>query len=153
MQTLLTLLERAEAERDTALSALQAAQADAERQRVQARQLDDYRTETQHRWGAQSRQHNAIDLLQCYHGFMDRLAQASQQQERTCKRADSGVAHARELLAEKEVRAASVRKLIERRLADAQHIEQRRDQKRSDDAAQRATWERRTNARPGATLF
>ena len=153
MQTLLTLLAQAERERDAALSALQQAQAHAERQHAQARQLDAYRSETQQRWSARVGRQDPIDLLRCRQGFMDRLAQAAQQQQRTCASADGGVQRARAALAERELRVASVRKLIERRLAEANRVEQQRDQKRNDEAAQRAAWERRMNARPGATIF
>ena len=56
------------------------------------------------------------------------------------------MARAHEQLRRCEQRVAAVRKLIERRLAAQQRLAQRRDQKQTDEAAQRAAWARAISA-------
>ena len=46
------------------------------------------------------------------------------------------------MVREQELRVASVRKLIERRLAELRLAADRRDQKQTDDFASRAAWNR-----------
>ena len=79
-QSLTTLLEHAESERDAALNALRHTEAAAAAAQGQLDQLQEYRTQYQQRWSAQFRQAGSIELLQCYQGFAQRLAQAIAQQ-------------------------------------------------------------------------
>lgn len=140
LSALTTLLSQAEQARDAARQRLLDAER-AERQgTAQAEQLGDYRIETQNRWALQSGQAAAIEIMLCYRSFMDRLEQALTQQEQVCAQAERQVALARAALAESEMRVASVRKLIERRQQALQRVEQRLDQKRLDEAGQRAAW-------------
>ena len=142
MQTLQTLLGQAESARDTAQAALRAAIDGAERARAQLEQLQTYRGEYQQRWQTQFSRQAAIEIVQCYRGFMDRLEQAVAQQQRASEQADRQAVHARTQLAECELRVASVRKLIERRMHELQQRQRRIDQKRDDETAQRAAWQR-----------
>lgn len=146
LQSLRTLLEHAEGERDDANKALRDAEAMAARHEAQAGQLDDYRAQFQARWSAQFRQPTAPALLQCHHGFSQRLDQAISQQQAQCQQQAQRVARARDQLRQKEQRVAAVRKLIERRLAAQQRQADRRDQKQTDEAAQRAAWSRAVTA-------
>lgn len=148
LQSLRTLLEHAETERDTAASALRDAEAAAARHDAQAGQLGDYRNQFQTRWTAQFRQPTAPTLLQCHHGFSQRLDQAISQQQAQCRQQAQRVQRARDVLRHKEQRVAAVRKLMERRLAAQQQQADRRDQKQTDEAAQRAAWARAAMADP-----
>lgn len=141
LSSLQTLLGHAEGERDGARAALGAAEDALARQRAQADQLAAYRQEYRQRWSAQFAQAGAPALLQHYHAFSQRLDQAIDQQARQCLGGEQRVRQARALLVEREQRVAAVRKLIERRLQALQRETDRRDQKRSDEAAQRAAWQ------------
>ena len=142
MQTLQTLLGQAESARDAAQAALRIAVDAAERARAQLDQLQTYRGEYQQRWQAQFSRHAAIEIVQCYRSFMDRLEQAVAQQQRVSEQVERQAEHARTRLSECELRVASVRKLIERRLHELEQRQRRIDQKRDDEAAQRAAWQR-----------
>ncbi|MCB1995575.1 MAG: flagellar export protein FliJ [Burkholderiaceae bacterium] len=146
LQSLKTLLEHAEGERDAAQAALREAEALARRHADQASELQSYRAQFQARWTAQFRQPTVPALLQCHHGFSQRLDQAIAQQDAQCRQQGQRVARAHEQLRRCEQRVAAVRKLIERRLAAQQRLAQRRDQKQTDEAAQRAAWARAISA-------
>ncbi len=140
LHALQTLLAHAEKERDQALAALQRADEADARARAQADQLRQYRGEYHQRWGERFAQSGTVALLQCHHGFGQRLDQAIDQQQRSCQGTSQRVAQARALLLQREQRLAAVRKLIERRVETAARVAERRDQKRTDEAAQRAAW-------------
>jgi flagellar FliJ protein len=138
MQTLRTLLQREESERDAAIAVLDTAQRQAQAAQLQAEQLLSYRAEYEQRWSRQFAQQGAIEILRCYHGFTQRLAQAIAQQQRVTEHAQAALERARRELQACELRVASVRKLIERRVAEEQRAAARRDQKQTDEAAARA---------------
>lgn len=134
--TLQTLLEHAEHQRDAALADLLQAEALARRQRAMAEQLQAYRVDYCRRHPALGGQSTSIELLRCHQGFMQRLDQALQQQESQLQAADARCTTLRERLLAKEMRVASVRKLLERRGDDARLQADRMEQRRSDEAAQ-----------------
>ncbi len=118
LQALNVLLERAEAERDEALRHLQDAQSRANAARNQHDQLSQYRTDYRTRWSQEFAQRTTVQLLGCYQNFGQRLDQAIGQQGGIADYADQRLSAARDLLRERELRVASVRKLIERRRAE-----------------------------------
>jgi flagellar FliJ protein len=138
MQSLTLMLEREESERDAALAALNDARRQAEGARVQAAQLLTYRADYEGRWSKQFARQGAIEIVQCYHAFTQRLEQAIVQQQRVAEHALAQLEHARALLQACELRVASVRKLIERRVQAQERVAARREQKQTDEAAQRA---------------
>lgn len=138
VQTLQLVLAQAERERDAALLALQQATARAQSARAQATSLNQYQGEYQARWQASFRSSTGIETLQAYQGFGARLTDAIDQQGQLAGVLEIRLEAARAALAEKETRAASVRKLIERRLAEAKVQTQRQEQKATDEFAQRA---------------
>jgi flagellar FliJ protein len=145
MDTLRTLLEHEEQLRDEAMAAFRLAQKNSATAQEQAVSLVNYRLEYQQRWAAQFAQGGAIEIVRCYHGFVERLEQAVTQAQGTARMLEGQVARLRERLQAREVRVATVQRLIdrhERALADA---EARRDQKNLDELAQRR--------RPGASAF
>ena len=137
-QSLTTLLEHAEAERDAALTALRHAEASAAAAQGQLDQLQEYRTQYQQRWSAQFRQAGSIELMQCYQGFAQRLEQAITQQGQIAAQAEQRAQHSRAVVLEREQRVAAVRKLIERRQQEQHRVAERRDQRATDEAAQRS---------------
>ena len=145
MQALKVALEHAEKERDAALLAMQSAAGQLDTAQKQAQQLQDYRAEYQQRWSAQFKREGTIDILHCYQNFMARLNTAIEQQQRMVEQAKAQHERAQEVLMERETRAASIRKLIERREAEHALAQQRREQKATDEQASRISWTSRTH--------
>lgn len=136
--TLQTLLQQAEKERDTAIAVLRQAEQLVERAEAQARQLHDYRSDYDARWTDRFRQSGTPELLHCHRGFGDRLDQAIRYQQHDAQNLGNRVQQARAVLLAREQRVAAVRKLIARRQADLVRLAERRDQRATDEAAQRA---------------
>lgn len=134
-----TLLQRAEADRDNALAVLRQAEALVQQAEQQARQLHDYRGEYDQRWTARFRASGPAELLHCHRGFGQRLDHAIAHQQVNTQHLGNRVQQARSVLLAREQRVAAVRKLIERRRAELQKIDARRDQRNTDESAQRAS--------------
>jgi flagellar protein FliJ len=132
-----TLLERDERWRDEALSALQACERQAQLAQEQAEGLLTYRSDYRQRWTAQFAQGTSMDILRCYQGFVERLEQAIEAQQGAAAQARSRVDSARAVVRQREIKLATVRRLIERREQAQALTQQRRDQKSNDEAAQR----------------
>ena len=92
-----------------------------------------------------------VELGRCYQGFVQRLTQAVEQQQRVAAHAAVQVERAEAIVRGHEVRAAGLRKLIERRLRQSEANDARNEQKESDDRAVRASWNRLTA--PGPARF
>lgn len=142
LQPLMTLLGQAERERDDLAVGCQRAANAQQTAVLQAEQLLTYRREYEQRWAHQFRTDGRMELVNCYRGFMERLTQAVEQQRRVAAQADAALEQAQIALRDGEMRVASVRKLIERRVAEAHTVAQRREQKACDEFASRATWNR-----------
>jgi flagellar FliJ protein len=136
--TLSLLLERAEAERDTAAQALHKASTQAEAARAQHGELTGYRQEYQQRWTQSFAQATTMDIVACYQSFGQRLNQAVDTQGHVAQHADQRQLHAREMLRQAELRVAALRQLIARRQAEADKQAQRREQRATDEFAARA---------------
>lgn len=139
---LLVLLQQAEGERDGARAALQRCDDAAQRARVQLEQLLSYRRDYERRWTREFANSSSIDIVHCYRGFMDRLTQAIEQQQRCTEHAADQAQAARDTLRERELRVASIRKLIERRERELQAAAARREQRGNDELAALAAWQR-----------
>ena len=131
------LLQRAEGERDNAQTALRQAAALEAQAQAQARHLQDYRGEYDQRWVARFQQSGTPELLNCHRDFGQRLDQAIAVQSSNADQLGNRVQRARDQLLAREQRVAAVRKLIERRSAELAKIATRRDQRNTDEAAQR----------------
>ena len=140
LQSLQLLMQREQQRCDQAQSALRRADDAARRAREQREQLLAYRGEYQSRWTAQFHQGGTMDILMYYRSFMQRLDQAVALQTRQAELGELQLAQARGELLESERRVASVRKLIERRAAELAHAGRQRDQKQTDEQAQRMRW-------------
>lgn len=145
LHPLLALLAQTEKERDQALVHSQRL-ADAQRAaQAQTEQLLAYRSDYEKRWGEQFSREGRIELLRCYQGFVERLSLALQQQTRIAADATQQAERAADALREYEIRVASVRKLIERRVNEVQRKLNQREQKQSDEFASRAARQRLSN--------
>lgn len=138
-----TLLERETQRRDTAIAEWRDAERQALAAREQAEGLVAYRGEYRKRWQAQFAKSAQIEILHCYQGFVDRLEHAIGAQQGVVDQAAGREEAARQRLKQREIKVATVQRLIERRVQAAALKEQRRDQKTSDEAAQRLAWARR----------
>jgi len=130
-----TLLELAQRERDAALAALMQAENMGNRALAQLEQLQAYQADYRANTPGTAGRAAPIELLRCHSGFMGRLDQALGQQQQAVKASDAELLRRREALQRCELKLASVRKLLERRAAEQQRVEARRDQRRSDEAA------------------
>ena len=147
LQPLLALLAQTERERDVAWSEAQLAAQAQQAAAAQADQLLTYRREYEQRWGAQFKSEGRMELVLCYRGFIDRLTQAVDQQQRVAQHAAGQMERTREVLRDHEIRVASVRKLIERRNQELRLSADRADQKQTDEFGARSAWN--PNGLPG----
>lgn len=145
--TLHTLHELHQRERDAAAARQAQAEAAAEHHRRQLEQLRSYRAEYDARSPALGGRAAPIELLRCHQAFMQRLDQAIAHQLGVLDAHERRVAELREERLHAERRLAAVGKLIDRRHEAHHRVERRRDQQRTDEAAQRALASR------GAMLF
>ena len=132
-----TLLEREQKRRDEQMAAVRNAVANAEAQQQQADSLVGYRTEYCQKWSAQFQQAAQMEILRSYHGFLSRLDQAIAQQTSVVEHARRMVDAQRQRLVEREIRVATVERLIKRRETMLAKLADRRDQKNLDELAQR----------------
>jgi flagellar FliJ protein len=137
LQMLFTLLEREKKRRDDARAAVQAALRNVEAQAQQAHGLTGYRLEYCAKWSAKFQTAATIEILRSYHGFLARLDQAIAQQQQVVVHAERQAELARQKLVEREIRVATVERLIERRQALLARIADRREQKNLDEMAAR----------------
>jgi flagellar protein FliJ len=140
MHSLTALLAQAERQRDEAIAEqfkLDAARRAAE---AQAEQLVTYRREYEQRWSAEFCREGQIELVRCYQGFIVRLTQAVEQQQRVARHAAAQVERAAALVRGHDVRAAALKKLLERRAQEDDRLAMRLEQKQSDEHAARVAW-------------
>lgn len=144
--TLSLLLERAEAERDTAAQALHAANAQAQAARAQHGELSGYRQEYQQRWAEAFSRATTMEIVACYQSFSQRLNHAVDTQGHVAHHADERQERARDALRQAEMRVAALRQLIKRREAEAQAATARLEQRAADEFAARAHLRRSPHA-------
>jgi flagellar FliJ protein len=146
MQPLLTLLAHAERERNAVMADAKRIEQEHRQALRQAEQLLGYRRDYEQRWSSQFSQSGGIDIVQCYQGFVTRLGQAIEAQERLTRHAAQRLEQAQEAWQQQEMRVASVRKLIERRSRELRGDDDRREQKQLDEHAARLLWGRSAGA-------
>ncbi len=144
LQPLALLLAQADRQRYDALAEQLKAETAQRAAAAQAEQLVAYRREYEERWRTEFCREGKIELVRCYQGFMQRLSQAVEQQQRSAAQAAVHVEHAAQVVRELEMRTAALKKLIERRLREGELASARLEQKESDDRAVRAAWNRLT---------
>lgn len=139
------LLQQAEIERDAALARMLQADEAVRQARAQTEQLFAYREDYRKRAPALNGKSASIELVRCHQGFMQRLDQAIEQQRGQLAAIERQATEQREALLEREVRLAAVRKLIERRGAEARLLVARAEQRHTDEAALRLALGERTS--------
>ncbi|HWP20396.1 MAG TPA: flagellar export protein FliJ [Burkholderiaceae bacterium] len=144
--SLQTALELAEKERDAAFARCQQLAQALERQRSQAQQLATYRADYQQRWSHQFQREGTMEILRCYRDFMGRLEQALGQQDLVVQHAERQLEQARCALLAHEQRVGAIRKMLERRAAEATAAARRREQQHTDEQASRLAWQQRRDA-------
>ncbi|HEU4458610.1 MAG TPA: flagellar export protein FliJ [Methylibium sp.] len=137
-----TLLDHASAQRDNALAAHRRALVALQGAQAQAEQLVAHRRDTMERAGPRAQQPASLLVMQSYQGFIARLDEAVRQQQLRVDAARARKQQAEAALLAAEQRVASVRKLIEGRMAEAELAFAKREQKGSDEFASRMAWGR-----------
>lgn len=132
-----TLLAQAERERDAALAALARAETQVRHLQAQAEQLHQYRSDLRLRHPAGAGQAAPIDSVRVHQGFSGRLQDVIDQQQAQRLAALAQLERQRRALLPLELRVASVRKLLGRRADAALRVQQQRDQRQTDETAQR----------------
>jgi flagellar FliJ protein len=146
LHSLRLLLAQAERQRDEALAQQLKLEASRRAADTQAEQLVVYRREYEQRWSAEFCREGKIELVRCYQSFMQRLTQTVDQQQRIAQHAAAQAERAEAIMRGHDVRAAALRKLVERRLQEAHRVGARLEQKQSDEHAARAAWLRHAGA-------
>jgi len=141
-QSLVTLLEHAERQRDAALAQQRRADAALDAAMRQHDQLATYSREHQSRWSTALRQSVAMPLVQCHHAFTDRLHQAVTMQSEQVDRARQALSRRQSETLEAERRVAAINKLIQRRTDAARLHQNRQEQRQIDERASRMAWNR-----------
>lgn len=137
-----TLLEHYERARDEALQRLQRADGALGGARLQAEQLQQYRSECEQRRADQFSVGGSVLQLQLHQQFAERLHGAVDQQGRQIERLQQDRERRQAELLACELKVAAVRKLLQRRGAALQQQAERRDQKQLDERSSRAAWQR-----------
>jgi flagellar FliJ protein len=133
-----TLLEHEERERDGVRARALDSRAQAQQARVQAQDLERYRTEQGQRWAQRFRSLGHPEILRCHQSYMLRLDHAVAQQSAAATHAEQRADTIADALRGHEQRVAAVRKLIERQQQSMRRLEQRAEQRRDDEYAMRA---------------
>ncbi|MHA7599153.1 flagellar export protein FliJ [Alicycliphilus sp. T452] len=127
--------ELAERQRDAARQALRDVQDARQAAQAQLDQLTGYAGETLGRWGMKAGAAVQPEVMRHHYQFMGRLDDAIAQQTGTVATQDARVEQARQALLAAELRLASLRKVLERRRAEMALLQQRREQKQTDERA------------------
>ena len=137
LESLDLLLEREPRRRDDARAGVLKAVRNEEAAREQLDGLTTYRSDYCKRWTAQFSKAATMDIVRCYQAFVARLDQAISQQQGMVRSAQAGIENARKRLVEREIRDATVERLIARRRALLARALDRREQKNLDELSQR----------------
>ena len=137
METLHTLLDQAEQQRNIALAAFNQSRARRDEARTQARDLETYRDDYSARWTGQLQRGATLEVMRSYHQFAARLELAISHQAHALAVCEQALAHANDTLAAHELRVASVRKLIERRRHEQRQGIEQSEQRATDEQALR----------------
>jgi flagellar protein FliJ len=144
LATLRLLLEQAERQRDDALAEQMKLEASRRAADAQSEQIAGYRRDYEARWRDEFSREGRIELIRCYQGFMEKLHAAVEQQQSIAARAAAQVERAEAIVRGHELRAAGLKKLVERRLRESEIAAARLAQKENDDRAVRRAWSRLT---------
>ncbi len=125
-------------QRDGARHSLRDVRAGAAAAREQMEQLETYANETQARWGMRAGASVAPEVIFHHQHFMGRLDHAMQLQTSVLAGHSQRVVAGESALLAAELRLATLKKLVAKRQSERELVEQRRDQKQTDERAQLA---------------
>ncbi|NMM78336.1 flagellar export protein FliJ [Acidovorax sp. SRB_24] len=135
LNALTVAVELATRQRDDALRALQGAQGAHQAALDQMAQLQGYADETQNRWGLRANAQVVPEVMYHHYQFMDRLGHAMGLQTTVVGDHEVRTRTAHQALLAAELRLASLKKLTEKRRAEWEQLQARRDQKQTDERA------------------
>ena len=135
LNALSVAVEVASRKRDDARKVLQDTLAAEQAARAQLNQLEDYARETESRWGMKADTTMQPEVMYHHYQFMNRLGHAASIQNVVVRDHSARVQAAQRALLDAELRLASLRKVVEKRLNDLALQQQRRDQKQTDERA------------------
>ena len=138
LRTLLLLMEQAERERDAALAQHTEAQTRLGRAQAQSDELQRFDSEYHQRWHQQGQGGLGIETLRCYQSYGQRLLEAIGQQGQLIQHLEQRRQACQLELQARELRLASLRKLIERRQQQLLQLQEKQDQKITDEWAARS---------------
>jgi flagellar FliJ protein len=135
---------------DLASSKREQAQADLQKVRAtlgyansQMGQLEQYAVETEQRWTRNAQVSTTVELLHHHYQFMERLQQAISLQTNVIAGASRNVQAAEQRMLQAELRLASLKVVLAKRLAEMDMLRQRQEQKLTDDFAMMQTSRKR----------
>ena len=135
LNALSVAVEVASRKRDDARKVLQDTLAAEQAARAQLDQLEDYARETESRWGMKADTAMQPEVMYHHYQFMNRLGHAASIQNGVVGDQSARLQAAQRALLDAELRLASLRKVVEKRLNDLALQQQRRDQKQTDERA------------------
>jgi len=135
LNAFLVAVELAERQRDEARQALQDARSARQAAQQQLDQIESYAQETQNRWGLRADTAVKPEVMYHHYQFMDRLAHASGLQSSVVGDQAGRVDAAAQVLLQAELRVTSLKKVVEKRRREMEHLQSRRDQKQTDERA------------------
>lgn len=128
-------LSLAQQQRDAARTALHRAESGAGAATEQMHQLQNYAQETDDRWGTRAGVSIGPEVMFHHRHFMGRLDHAIGLQNSVLTDHERRVTVAQQAMLAAELRVASLKKLVERRQREADQLEQKREQKQTDERA------------------
>ena len=129
-------VEMMERQRDGARQALADVRVSAAAAQEQMAQLEIYAGETEARWGMRAGASVAPEVLFHHRHFMGRLEHAMELQTQVLVDHKERVLRSERVLLAAELRLATLKKLVAKRKREQALVEQRRDQKQTDERAQ-----------------
>ena len=135
LNALTNKIEKTTRKRDDARKVLQDTLAAEQAARAQLDQLEDYARETESRRGMKADTAMQHEVMYHHYQFMNRLGHAASIQNGVVGDQSARAQAAQRALLDAELRLASLRKVVEKRLNDLALQQQRRDQKQTDERA------------------
>jgi flagellar FliJ protein len=128
-------IEQATQQRDTQARQHAQAQKTLQFAQGQLQQLQSYASDTDARWTGGQAFQLSVELIRHHYQFMDRLQHAASQQQGVIAKLERQLAGAHQLLLQAEYRLAGFKQVLKGRRAEQQVLQQRREQRATDEFA------------------
>jgi flagellar FliJ protein len=136
-------IDLASVKREQAQADLQKVRATFAHANSQMGQLEQYAVETEQRWARNAQVSTTVELLHHHYRFMERLQQAISLQTNVIAGASRNVQAAEQRMLQAELRLASLKVVLAKRLAEMDMLRQRQEQKLTDEFAMMQTSRKR----------